>query len=487
MNKPKFNAFSEPIASPGLSADRPAARLLGHLLPDGKGKTILYINQFEGLTAAATTEYDALILDYCEAAACEQFIYELRGSFSELLYLKPVFLLAAAAPQKEMIRQLVDGVIPAVQLAGISNLMEQLLQRNREILKAAHSSENENPLLMKAVRYLASRKANLIPVPDPDSVIGYSFPILTVSCKSYQFEQVMEAVKEGVKKGFFDPGFISRLQLCPECFGNSFNLRDTCPHCKTLLFSNHTPFLHAGQAATVSENGPLEKNSLLKQTGPAAIMKVSIDYSKPTEMQTCHICRHQTRDPEIKAFCNACHTESEPERLVTFDVAELRLTPAGTTAALNRNGQEQQTGVLAPGVISQDSFSLFLENEMERYRNGAFPGTIGILQLQLSAADRSRLGNRVVRLLKEVADEIKPNLAPSDFLSLSYPHHALLILLPNTQKVDAIQIITGFRQDIERLLRFNLAVTTKKVKMIVKEIQQNGFGAEAFLASLLAR
>ncbi|KAA9340705.1 TackOD1 domain-containing metal-binding protein [Adhaeribacter soli] len=487
MNKPKFNAFSEQIASPDFSVSRPAARLLGHLLPDGKGKTILYINQFEGLTAAATTEYDALILDYCEPVACERFLFELRGSFSELLYLKPVFLLAAAAPQKEMIRQLVDGVIPAVQLAGISNLMEQLLQRNREILKAAHGSENEKPLLMKAIRYLASRKASLIPVPDPDSVIGYSFPILTVSCKSHQFEQVMEAVNEGVKKGFFDPDFISRLQLCPECFSDSFSLRDICPHCKTLLFASHNPFLHASQAATVSENGVPEKNTLFKQNSEAAVMKVSVDYSKPSEIQTCHICRHQTRDPEIKAFCNSCHTESEPEHLVSFDVAALKLTAAGATAALNRSGDEQQAGVMAPGVISQDSFSLFLEHEMERYRSGAFPGTIGILQLQLSAADRNRLGNRVVRLLKEVADEIKPNLAPSNFLSLSYTHHALLILLPNTQKVDAIQIITGFRQDIERLLRFNLAVTAKKVKMIVKEIQRNGFSAEAFLASLLAK
>lgn len=461
-------------------------RAIGHLLPDGKGRTIIYINEFEGLDVAATTEYDALILDYSDKSACEDFVRRLRGASCELLYLKPVFLLSGINPESEVIRQLIDGIIPAVQLGNICQPMEQIMQRNREIIKAAHASSENKGLLMKVVRFLASRNSEITPVTDPNTAIGYSFPILSVSCPPHQVQEIMEVINQGVAKKYFEASFIARLHLCPDCFTDSFNLREGCADCGSLLIGSENPGFQMHCTAAGTESNVARKSGSLGQHCVESFLKVGVDYYKPVRPTGCQVCHSTAQDPEIKAFCNSCHTESHLENLLDFDVAALALTPAGRAAALQPSGNSEAASVVSPGIVSIDSFTVFLEHQLERAKDGAAPGCAGMLQLKLRPADKNRLGNRVVRLLKEVAEEVKAELPESNFLSLSYTHHALLFLFPDSSFENAKETIALCRQLVERILRFNIAITGKKVRAVVKEIPPEMRSEEELLLSLLS-
>ena len=435
----------------------------------------------------STAATDALIIEAYDEDYARMLMRKVRGHFNPEIYLKPVFLWRASAGTDVLLEHNHDGSLTSLDQVG------QLAETVQRIaLRVSHLDNQvvpsyEGQVVKKMLNYMYTREIRTLrPYIDTRSMIGYTFPELSVNFTEKEENQILEILDWAEREGMIWPDFLEKVYQCNSCGSGHLHYREVCPHCdssnsKSEDLIHHFPCAYVGP---ISDFRNTIDSTLTCPKCNKALRHIGIDYDKPSVIHHCNNCDQNYQDASIKSKCLSCQNDVEVKFLVPRHINIYKLTRKGRSAATSGLFASGEAIDAVFGTVNMPTFRTIAHYEVERIKNRveqnasmAMVYIEGVLELY------NRLGKKAERrLVEELVAMIRDNIRPMDVIAFE-SSSTFFVLLPGTDKLAAETAMNTLATNVTEMMKRNL--NEAKLKASPRMCQLDGLrSAEAQINEL---
>jgi hypothetical protein len=403
--------------------------------------------------------YDAIIVDARDADFARLMIKKIRTHYNPEFYLKPIFLINYKESKDPFLNYLHDGLVYSYdQIKELAEVVKQIFFKTTQLDYQLIPSF-EAQAMKKVLNYMYTRDLKTLkPYVDLNSIIGYTFPEISVNFDDAEEAQVLEILEWAEREGLIWPDFHERIYLCNQCSSGFLSYREVCPHCnssnsKSEDLVHHFPCAFIGPISDFKN--PID-NTLTCPKCNKGLRHIGVDYDKPSIIHHCNNCDNNFQDFFVKAKCISCSQDIEVQYLIPKSINIYKLTKKGRAAATNgflSSGQEVEEIF---GTINMSTFKVMLHYELERVKaNPAQKTSIALINLENIFELYNKVGKKAEKsLLGDLVSLIRENIKPSDFIAFENSS-TLYLGLVNTDAMQAEQQLMNLTLVIEKVIRTN--------------------------------
>jgi hypothetical protein len=367
--------------------------------------------------------FDALIVDASDPDFTRLVIRKIRGHYNPELYLKPIFLINHRQVRDTLIDSLHEGILFSYDhLAEVSKKVDEMFMLSTQ-LDQHLPSNYEAQVFKKVLNFMFTRGRKVFtPMLDVNSVIGYSYPELSVNFERQEEAQVLDILDWAEKEGLIWPDFHERVYLCNNCSGGYLSYREVCPHCDSSNLASqdlvhHFPCAFIGP---ISEfKNPVDSNLSCPKCNKQ-LRHIGVDYDKPSVINKCNNCSSSFQDMFVKAKCMSCEQDTDVQYLVSRQINTYRFTKKGRTAAVNGFFSSSADTEDIFGTVPLETMRVMLHYAMERLKRiDGLRTNVSVLYIENMYELVHRMGTRSKKpLLTELVSIIHETISPQDFVSV---------------------------------------------------------------------
>ncbi len=403
--------------------------------------------------------YDALIVDARDHDFARYIIKKIRTHYNPEFYLKPVFLINYKESKDPFLNYLHDGIVYSYdQIKDIAEVVKQIFFKTTQLDYQIISSF-EAQTMKKVLNYMYTRELKTLkPYVDLNSIIGYTFPEISVHFDDAEESQVLEIFDWAEREGLIWPDFHERIYLCNQCSSGFLSYREVCPHCnssnsKSEDLVHHFPCAFIGPISDFKN--PID-NTLTCPKCNKGLRHIGVDYDKPSIIHHCNSCDNNFQDFFVKAKCISCTQDIEVQYLIPKSINVYKLTKKGRAAATNgflSSGQEIEDIF---GTINMATFKIMLHYELERVKaNPSQKSSIAIINMENVFELYNKIGKKAEKtMLEDLVNMIRENIKPADFIAFENSS-TLYLGLMNTDSMQAEQQLMNLSILIEKVIKNN--------------------------------
>lgn len=380
-----------------------------------QGLDIFLIKNFEDIKLTALAAYDVLMVDYYNPTRVNELLNDIRSSAYEEIYLKPVFLLVYDREVHPIDIALSDGNLEEPSIDTHFSHLEQILKRTDEVLKITSDFKGRK-ILLKLLRFLYTRGSTLKPIPEKNSLLGYSFPFLDANIKEYDYQEVLDLLEAGVDRGFIEPDFVDVAHLCSNCLSGFINYRETCPKCGSRKHESQHTIHHFVCGYVGPESDYKEHDRLVCPKCDRQLRHIGVDYDKPSLVSECDN-GHIFQEAVMKTFCFNCHQEEELGSLIDYVINDYTLTASGADAAISGTTKKKKEVEELEGYVSLSVFKTFLKVEIQRQKALNKTSNITYMNLLMSPGTLKQHQDDYEGFSADVARIFKDQLKATEIVS----------------------------------------------------------------------
>jgi len=397
--------------------------------------------------------YDALLLDARDHDFTRLIIKRIRTHYNPEFYLKPVFLLNLRPTKDPLINYLHDGLIYSFdQIPEVANTVRQIFMLTTQLDYNLPSSF-EAQTMKKVFNYMHTRELKTLrPFIDVSSIIGYTYPELSVSFDDREEAQTLDILGWAEREGLVWPDFFERIYLCNSCSSGFLSYREVCPHCqssnaKSEDLVHHFPCAYIGPISDFKN--PVD-NTLSCPKCSKTLRHIGVDYDKPSVINHCNNCDNNFQDFYVKAKCLSCEQDIEVQYLVPKTIYVYKLTKKGRSAAVNGLFSATQEVDEIFGTLKPEMMKVMLHYELERMKkNPAQKSSVAIFHLENFYELFNRIGGKMRKnVITELMNLVRENIRPSDYIGMESAATFYVCLIDTNPAAAA-----GAAVNIERALK----------------------------------
>lgn len=416
--------------------------------------------------------FDAVVVDAKDAEFARFIVKKIRGHYNPEFYLKPIFLINYKESKDPILNYLHDGLIYSYdQIREIAEVAKQIFFKTTQLDYQLIPSF-EAQAIKKVLNFMYTRDLRTLkPFVDLHSIIGYTYPEISVNFDNDEEAQVLDILEWAEREGLIWPDFHERIYLCNNCSSGFLSYREVCPHCnssnsKSEDLVHHFPCAFIGP---ISDFKNAIDNSLTCPKCNKTLRHIGVDYDKPSIIHHCNNCDNNFQDFFVKAKCISCEQDIDVQYLVPKSVNIYKLTKKGRAAATNgflSTGQEIEDIF---GTINLPTLKVMLHYELERIKeNAALKTSIALIHLENIFELYNKIGKKSQKeLLEDLVRVIRENIKPSDFIAFENSSTLYLGLI-NCDAMQAEQQMMHLAILVENLIKNNFAGFTVNIIYKVK-------------------
>ncbi|MDF2436481.1 MAG: hypothetical protein K0Q95_857 [Bacteroidota bacterium] len=414
--------------------------------------------------------YDAVVVDAKDAEFARFIVKKIRAHYNPEFYLKPIFLINYKVSKDPILNYLHDGLVYSYdQIKEIAETAKHIFYKTTQLDYQLIPSF-EAQAIKKVLNFMYTRDLRTLkPFVDLHSIIGYTYPEISVNFDNDEEAQVLDILEWAEREGLIWPDFHERVYLCNHCSSGFLSYREVCPHCnssnsKSEDLIHHFPCAFIGPISDFKN--PID-NTLTCPKCNKALRHIGVDYDKPSIIHHCNNCDNNFQDFFVKAKCISCEQDVDVQYLVPKSINIYKLTKKGRSAATNgflSTGQEIEDIF---GTINMPTLKVMLHYELERIKeNQLQKTTLALVHLENIFELYNQIGKRAQKeLLEDLVRVIRENIKPSDFIAFENSSTLYLCLI-NTDAMQAEQQMMHLSILIENLILNNF--NAFKVTIIYK-------------------
>jgi GGDEF domain-containing protein len=405
--------------------------------------------------------FDALIIDAAEPDFTHRIMRKIRGHYNPEFYLKPIFLINYRATRDAIVSELHDGILYSFdQLPEIAGKVRAFFMLSTQ-LETTQPNSFEAQIFKRTLNFMFTRgRKTLTPIIDPNSVIGNTYPELSVNFDREEGAQVLDILDWAEKEGFIWPDFHDKIYLCNNCNGGLLSYREVCPHCNSahiesqdLIHHFHCAFIAPLSEFRNSIDGTMTCPKCNKQ-----LRHIGVDYDKPSVINKCNNCSSSFQDMFVKAKCFNCEQDMDVQYLISKNLYVYKFTKKGRSVAVNGlfTAREEYNEIF--GTVSPATMRIMLHYDFERQRR------VANLQVNIVAMYyenlhelNTRIGKKARRiLLADIVQLVRENINPQDYLSFD-GSNMMFIALHDVTIAEAQKICDTLDERLETALGKNFS------------------------------
>lgn len=420
--------------------------------------SFIKINESSGYEANQIMAFDGVVIDTQDSNFCQTTILAIRRHHLSEVYLKPIFVTHRHPNGFIHLHTLSDGVfISESDGQNIVTKSKKIFQRSLDLHPAAPNSAN-GAALKKALDYLYSREnRTLQPYLDPFSIIGYSYPEMSVSFETHEEAQILDALEWAEKQDLIWPDFQERIYVCNQCSGGFLSYREVCPHCQSSNTKgedlvHHFPCAYIGPISDFTNQQDDKLNCPKCDKG---LHHIGVDYDKPSVLYHCNNCDTKFQDLYVKAKCLSCKNDVEVQYLNARTINTYKLTNKGRHAITQGFGNPTEIEKDQIHWLSEESFQSILNIDARRsIKENLSIHLIGIEFANAKEMERMIGAYRFKKFIEEFYTLIQGELNDLEYIYVDQGRKFWFIKY-STPEFDLIQWVTQFDQRAIQLIQFN--------------------------------
>ncbi len=432
----------------------------------------LHVHNSHQLTESDLFDTAALILDAKDEQLIIKMLKKIRSMRYKSFYLKPVFL-AEGKYSKQLVSQ-TDGVLYTDQIPNILDRVESINKRIEEIRTVTSKYTFSESILVKTLQYLFTRKTEMIPFRDRNSILSYCFPFISSIISREDQVILLDVLDYAHSEGLLEQTLVDRVNLCKTCYGTYHNFREVCPKCSSLNLQSvdlihHFRCAFIGPATDYKQGGALVCPKCDKE-----LRHIGIDYDKPSEIFNCLACNHQAQIPNMRAHCVDCGEENELEYLKTRAIYRFRLTAYGEEIAengLQKIDKETISITDDQRVLPIETWQVLLRQEIERVKlHGIRSKVISVKIADLIIDPMDQDTRRDFK--KEVLRELISYIRPVDVVTTNNTNE-VFILFPDIKTKEVIEMEEVFDYNLNKMIRDNIPTEEEVVTIKIFPVEED--------------
>lgn len=390
---------------------------------------------FGGLKIEHLNEYSAIVLEANDPDFTKLILKRFRSHNNPEFYLKPIFLINYKSINDPITESLHDGVIASYdQIPEKVNDIQQILTLSTHI-DHSPSSNFEVFLMKKILNYMYTRELrSLKPFPDVNSVIGFTYPIVSVNFETHEETKVLDLFDWAQKENLVWPDFYDRVYLCNGCGSGHLSYREICPSCDSANMKSEDLIHHfpCGFIGPISDFKNQIDSVLNCPKCSKSLRHIGVDYDKPSIINHCQNCNEVFQDYLVKARCVNCGVDADVQYLVSKNINVYKLTKKGRSASSSGIFTSEYIGAEEVfGSVNNRTFNTMMHYEQERIKNNTSLSTnIALLHIENIFDLLRKLGKSKEKVfIAELVQLIRENITPADFINISNP--SLIVICIN--------------------------------------------------------
>jgi len=418
------------------------------------GIKFIRIQNERQLVDALASSIDGVILTAESSERLNKLVRLIRLEPSPEAYLMPIFI--QSVKTNAALQHHVDGIIEGENLYQAAKKTSDIQKKIATIQNESAKHDPKQLDMLKILQYGYTRNSTVSPFRNRFAPIGYSIPFINSIIDNQENIRIINNLESLVEKDYLTTKIVDRVNLCNSCESSYLNFRETCAKCNSIDLKPEA-LIHHFRCAYVGPEGDFQKdNDLVCPKCDKTLRHIGIDYDKPSEINNCNSCGHQSQESTMKAHCVDCGTEGELPFIQSKTINAYALTAYGEKIA--KNGFPQTTTQAATplnqNTISPNIFELLLNQEKKRAAFNTIPSAHSKVTISEGVFDFLDADTKAL-LSIEIIKIIQSYLRPLDFVSASdFEHYD--ILLPNiasAQLTDMNEVLTF---NLNKLLSHNL-------------------------------
>lgn len=449
---------------------------INHILQKGNpfssDQQYLHVETLAQLKEQRLFDADAMVIESNDEKTVLAMIRQIRGMRFKNFYLKPIFLSSNQLPE-EIIRQ-ADGVMEIAKIQQLMGLSAAIGRRIKEVRTINTRYSFKEAALVKTLQYLYTRDCEMIPFRSRSATIGYVFPYLSNLIPQDENNVLLDVLKMAEDENWIEAKVVDRVNLCKTCLGSYLNFRESCTNClsidlKTIELIHHFRCAYIGPASDFEKSGKLICPKCDKE-----LRHIGIDYDKPSEINECNTCGHQSQEATMKALCVDCGTENELQYLQTRAINHYHMTSFGrdlaTTGIRKFDNQAVPEGE-DRRIVTFQIWAIMCRHEQERSLLRKTKSKVGILQLREEVLTHLDQTTRE-KIMKETLLAISHYIRPVDIVT-ARDLNTFLIMLPEQKEKDVKYLKEVLDYNVQKLLGDNLGIDQLISKLEFYPLQSN--------------
>lgn len=425
--------------------------------PLSNNQQFLHVDSLAQLKERELFDADAMVIESSNEKIAIAMIQQIRRMRFKNFYLKPIFLSHNKFPE-EILRQ-TDGIMDFSKIEQLMAHSAIISSRIKEVRTVNNRYSFKEAALVKTLQYLFTREKDLIPFRSRLASIGYIFPFLSNLIPQNENNVLLDVLKMGEEEGWLEPQIIDKVNLCKSCLGGYLNFRESCTNCqsidlKTVELIHHFRCAYIGPATDFEKNGKLICPKCDKE-----MRHIGIDYDKPSEINECNTCGHQSQESTMKASCVDCGTENELQYLQTRAINNYTLTSFGrdlATTGIRKFDNQTIPSQEDNRIIPYDVWKIMHRHELERTQLRQTKSKLGVLMLNEQALSHLDQSTRE-KIMRESLLVISHYLRTVDFIT-ARDLNTFLMILPEKKNEEVAALKELLAYNVQKLLGDNLGM-----------------------------
>lgn len=419
--------------------------------------------------------YDALILDARDHDFTRLMIKRIRTHYNPEFYLKPVFLLNLKPSKDPIVNHLHDGIIYSFdQIPEMANIVRKIFMLTTQLDYNLPNSFQAQTM-KKVFNFMHTRETKTLrPHIDVNSIVGYTYPELSVSFDDREEAQTLDILEWAEKEGLIWPDFHERIYLCNNCSSGFLSYREVCPHCqssnaKSEDLVHHFPCAYIGPISDF--RNPVD-STLSCPKCSKTLRHIGVDYDKPSVINHCNNCDNNFQDFYVKAKCLACEQDIEVQYLIPKTIYLYKLTKKGRSAAVNGLFTAAQEVEDIFGTIRPDMMKVMLHYELERMRkNSALSSSVSVFHLENIYELYNRIGVKSRKnLITELMNLVRENIRPSDYIGMESAA-TFYVCLIDTDPAQAAATVQHIERSLKTAIHQNFSAFDASIRHHTEPLQ----------------
>ncbi len=385
---------------------------------------VLKITPQSGYSMPTIMGVDAVVIDSINADFVRNTVLDIRRYHQAEVYLKPIFIQNFTPRKNSILHGLIDGVITGDHdFSSIEEKTKDIFIKSLDLFPNAPKGVY-GTVIKKALDLIYTRQIRQIkPILDPYSIIGYSFPPISISFEQHEETEVLSVLDWAEKEGYIWPDFEEKIYLCSQCSGGLLSFREVCPHCK----SSNTygeDLVHHFPCAYIGPISDFQKSTQSDLTCPKCdktLHHIGVDYDKPSVLNHCNTCDSRFQDIYVKAKCLNCENDTDVQYLQARDINTYKLTKKGRLAITQGvvdsvDFSKEQL----PDLLNESTFESLLHFDCKRAElSDEITHVCGLHLENLNDFSSKFGGFKKQSILREIAQEIKGEMTELDYITLN--------------------------------------------------------------------
>jgi len=385
---------------------------------------VLKISPQSGYSLPNIMGIDAVIIDSINPEFVRNAVLDIRRHHQPEVYLKPIFIQNYTPRKNSILVGLIDGVISGENDFNIiQEKTKDIFIKSLDLFPTAPEGVY-GAVVKKALDLIYTRQLRSIqPILDPYSIIGYSFPPVSISFEQHEETEVLNVLDWAEKEGYIWPDFEEKIYLCNQCSGGLLSFREVCPHCK----SSNTygeDLVHHFPCAYIGPISDFQKSTQSDLSCPKCdktLHHIGVDYDKPSVLNHCNTCDSRFQDIYVKAKCLNCENDTDVQYLQARNINTYKLTKKGRLAITQGVATSVDHGQLElPDIQNETTFESLLNFDCKRAElSDEFTLACGLFIENLNEFSTAFGGYKKQSLIKEITREIQGEMTELDYLTLT--------------------------------------------------------------------